>query len=116
MAEVIRIVQGQNTSVLQENQNLRDDNLHLRNDIQRLQNELHNLRLQQPPTGQAPPPQSQVAAPPPPQAYQTDPYANRRELPPIRGLNGTMPNGPESMTGVQYEAPRMNGYRPAERY
>ncbi|KAF9876489.1 helix-loop-helix DNA-binding domain-containing protein [Colletotrichum karsti] len=113
MAELIRIVQGQNTSVVQENEGLRQDNHNLRVDIQRLQNELHNLRLQQSPTGQAPPPQVQVAPPPPQQAsYQTDPYANRRELPPIRGLNGAMPNGPESMTGVQYEAPRMNGYRP----
>lgn len=115
MAEVMRIVQSQNTTLAQENDGLRQDNHSLRVDIQRLQNELHNMRLQQSPTGQAPA-QSQVApAPPPPAAYQTDPYANRRELPPIRGLNGAIPNGPDSMTGVQYDAPRMNGYRP-ERY
>lgn len=113
MADVMRMVQSQNTTLAQENDGLRQDNHNLRVDIQRLQNELHNTRLQQSPTGQAPP-QSQV---PPPQAvgYQADPYAARRELPPIRGLNGNMPNGPDSMTGVQYEAPRVNGYRP-ERY
>ncbi|EFQ28909.1 helix-loop-helix DNA-binding domain-containing protein [Colletotrichum graminicola M1.001] len=115
MAEVMRIVQSQNTTLAQENDGLRQDNHNLRVDIQRMQNELHSLRLQQSPTGQAPA-QSQAAPPPPPSAaYQTDPYASRRELPPIRGLNGNMPNGPDSMTGVQYEAPRVNGYR-AERY
>lgn len=117
MAEVMRIVQSQNTTLAQENDGLRQDNHNLRIDIQRLQSELHNTRLQQPPAGQASA-QSQAAPPAPPPAaaaYQTDPYANRRELPPIRGLNGNMPNGPDSMTGVQYEAPRINGYRP-ERY
>ncbi|TDZ53538.1 RNA-binding protein CP31B [Colletotrichum trifolii] len=115
MADMVRMVQTQNTSLAQENDGLRQDSHNLRVDIQRLQNELHNARSQQSTTGQAPP-QAQVAPPPPPQAaYQLDPYANRRELPPIRGLNGSMANGPDSMTGVQYEAPRMNGYRPGER-
>ncbi|KAI3528071.1 helix-loop-helix DNA-binding domain-containing protein [Colletotrichum abscissum] len=109
MADVMRMVQSQNTTLAQENDGLRQDNHNLRVDIQRLQNELHNTRLQQSPTGQAPP-QSQVP-PPPAVGYQADPYAARRELPPIRGLNGNMPN-PDSMTGVQYEAPRVNGYRP----
>lgn len=51
-----------------------------------------------------------------------DPYArpapNRPELPPLRALSGGLPNGnPESMTGVQYEQPRVNGYsRPPERF
>lgn len=110
MSDVVRMVTNQNTSLAQENDGLRQDNQHLRVDIQRLQNELQHLRGQQPSSGQAPV-QAQVAPPPPPQvAYQTDPYA-RRELPPIRAI----PNGPDSMTGVQYEPPRMNGYRP-ERY
>ncbi|KAK2043005.1 hypothetical protein LZ31DRAFT_595998 [Colletotrichum somersetense] len=110
MAEVMRIVQSQNTTLAQENDGLRQDNHNLRVDIQRMQNELHSMRLQLSPTGQAPA-QSQAAPPPPPAAgYQTDPYASRRELPPIRGLNGNIPNGPDSMTGVQYEAPRVNGH------
>ncbi|KAF4829402.1 28 kDa ribonucleoprotein [Colletotrichum tropicale] len=114
MADVIRIVQGQNNTVMQENDAMRQDNHNLRVDIQRLQGELHNLRMQQAPTGQAPP-QAQIPPPPQQAPYQTDPYTSRRELPPIRGLNGAIPNGPDSMTGVQYEAPRVNGgYRPAE--
>ncbi|KAL2146280.1 hypothetical protein VTI28DRAFT_4576 [Corynascus sepedonium] len=58
----------------------------------------------------------------------TDPYAQDQygrprppELPPLRSLQsptGPPPpppsQGPESMTGVQYEPPRANGYRPAE--
>ncbi|EAQ89272.1 hypothetical protein CHGG_05891 [Chaetomium globosum CBS 148.51] len=40
----------------------------------------------------------------------------RPELPPLRSLQSPTgpPQGPESMTGVQYEPPRVNGYRPAE--
>lgn len=66
--------------------------------------------------------QQQAAAPPPPPqpsqnsqpaSYGSDPYAtaSRTELPPLRSLH----NGPDSMTGVQYDAPRVNGYR-QERY
>lgn len=46
-----------------------------------------------------------------------DPYArgaSRPELPPLRSLSSGIANGPESMTGVQYEQPRVNGFRPAE--
>lgn len=62
-----------------------------------------------PPPPQAPPPQSA--------AYPADSYVNggRPELPPIRSISNGVPNGPESMTGVQYEDPRVNGYR-QERY
>lgn len=62
----------------------------------------------------------------PPQGV-ADPYAAdqfgrgqppRPELPPLRSLQGgtAPPPGPESMTGVQYEQPRANGYRPPERF
>ncbi len=58
------------------------------------------------------------AGPVPPQA--ADPYARpapRPELPPLRALSGGLPNGPESMTGVQYEQPRLSGsYRLPERF
>lgn len=49
--------------------------------------------------------------------YPSDPYTNgnRTELPPLRSISNSIPNAPESMTGVQYEAARTNGYRP-ERY
>jgi hypothetical protein len=49
--------------------------------------------------------------------YAQDQYGRPRppELPPLRSLQSpTGPPGPESMTGVQYEPPRVNGYRPAE--
>ncbi|KAI0136662.1 putative HLH transcription factor [Xylariales sp. AK1849] len=47
--------------------------------------------------------------------YGQDAYgrgaAPRPELPPLRSLSGNLPNGPDSMTGVQYEGQRPNGYR-----
>ncbi|KAL7944773.1 hypothetical protein V8C42DRAFT_80946 [Trichoderma barbatum] len=62
---------------------------------------------------QAPPPGPAGQAAP----YSSDPYASapRTELPPLRSISNGIPNGPDSMTGVQYEAPRTNGYR-QERY
>ncbi|KAK4240620.1 hypothetical protein C8A03DRAFT_41834 [Achaetomium macrosporum] len=56
-------------------------------------------------------------APRPADPYGPDQYARSRppELPPLRSLqSATVPTGPESMTGVQYEPPRVNGYRPGE--
>ncbi|KAK4127149.1 hypothetical protein N657DRAFT_564683 [Parathielavia appendiculata] len=49
--------------------------------------------------------------------YAQEQYGRPRppELPPLRSLQSpTGHTGPESMTGVQYEPPRVNGYRPAE--
>lgn len=61
---------------------------------------------QQAPQGPAQPPAQQ--APYPSESYG----GNRTELPPLRSISG-----PDSMTGVQYEAPRTNGYRgPEARY
>ncbi|KAL9947494.1 hypothetical protein D7B24_000014 [Verticillium nonalfalfae] len=97
MADAVRVMQNQNASIASENDQLRREN--------------HALMLQL--RGQPP----QQAPPPPPAAsYASDPYAHRPELPPLRALNGGPPSGPESMTGVQYDAPRAGGYRPAERY
>jgi len=62
--------------------------------------------------GAAPPP-------PPPAAPQfSDPFPSsaRTELPPLRSLGGAMSGGPESMTGVQYDPPRVNGYRDGGRF
>ncbi len=63
---------------------------------------------------------SHAAQPHPP----ADPYAHERyaagptrppELPPLRSLQSPAgPSGPEAMTGVQYDTPRVNGYRPSE--
>lgn len=57
--------------------------------------------------------QSQAVADP----YASDPYGrnSRPELPPLRALSGNVSAQPDSMTGVQYDAQRTNGYRP-ERY
>ena len=49
-----------------------------------------------------------------PESYPQDPYGRqpqRPELPPLRSLSGNLPNGPDSMTGVQYEEQRPNGFR-----
>lgn len=50
-------------------------------------------------------------------SYASDPYggSNRTELPPLRSISNSIPSGPDSMTGVQYEGPRVNGFR-SERY
>ena len=88
-----------------------------------LRRELHGQRMEGPHAAphapQGPPPPPPPPAPPSTQgaSYGADPYgnANRTELPPLRSISGSIPNGPDSMTGVQYEAPRVNGYR-AERY
>ncbi|OAQ81671.1 HLH transcription factor (Hpa3) [Purpureocillium lilacinum] len=88
-------------------------------EIEMLRRELHGVRME----GAHPPSHAQQGPPPsqPPSSqggsYAPDPYANanRTELPPLRSISNSIPNGPDSMTGVQYEAPRVNGYRP-ERY
>jgi hypothetical protein len=70
-------------------------------------------------SGPSVPPAHQASYPPPAQPA-TDPYTKasvRPELPPLRSLGGSMPNGPESMTGIQYEGgppPAGNGYRPGQ--
>lgn len=107
----------------------------MRREIQALR--LENARFREsashggvPPPSQPPPPASSAGGhsaqhhhhhqqpPPPPQTSATtfsDPFASgpRTELPPLRslGAGGSLQGAPESMTGVQYEAPRSNGYR-----
>jgi hypothetical protein len=113
MAELIRILQTQNGTVMHENDALRRENHNMRVDISRLQSDIHSMRLQQSPTTQQPP--SSQPAPPAPYPPEQYPAASRPELPPLRSLGGQAPPGPDSMTGVQYEAPRVNGFR-SERY
>lgn len=77
-------------------------------EIEMLKRELHER------THRAPPPPHQ---PMPPDPYAQDQYNRPRppELPPLRSLQSSAaPVGPESMTGVQYDGPRVNGYRPPE--
>ena len=82
----------------------------LRREIQAIRMENQQLRSDlssvsaNPAAGHQPPPQSLA-----------DPYARpapRPELPPLRALSGGLPNGPESMTGVQYDPPRPTDFRP----
>lgn len=86
---------------------LRREMQSLRMENQQLRSELTTISTNQP-GGHQVPPQSLA-----------DPYARaaaRPELPPLRALSGGLPNGPESMAGVQYEQPRPNGFRPPERF
>jgi hypothetical protein len=92
------------------------DNEMLRRELQGIQMERHSQymgSMDRQQGQQAPPPGHASQAAP----YSSDPYASapRTELPPLRSISNGIPNGPDSMTGVQYEAPRSNGYR-QERY
>ncbi|TQV95749.1 hypothetical protein V2A60_000927 [Cordyceps javanica] len=91
-------------------------------DIESLRRELQSVKMELAQArGEAQPPapsQSQNHAAPahafPPEHYQSTPSGT--ELPPLRSINNGMPNGPDSMTGVQYDGPRTNGYHRNERY
>ncbi|VUC22423.1 unnamed protein product [Clonostachys rosea] len=108
--ECIKTLQARCHSVMSENEMLR--------------RELQSMRVgggqYRPDTAQ---PQQMPPAAAPAQPSAQPPYvgehfagANRTELPPLRSISNGVPNGPDSMTGVQYEAPTgVNGYRP-ERY
>ncbi|KAM0254773.1 hypothetical protein ACHAQJ_006430 [Trichoderma viride] len=100
----IRALQSHYNTAMAENDMLRRELSGMRMESSQLLGELNRH--------QAPPP-GPVGQPP----YSSDPYANapRTELPPLRSISNGIPNNPDSMTGVQYEAPRTNGYR-SERY
>ncbi|KAI3323576.1 hypothetical protein HD806DRAFT_535404 [Xylariaceae sp. AK1471] len=85
----------------------------LRREMERLRMENNQLRNGAA-AGSGPANQPTPAQQPPADPYAQDPYgrASRPELPPLRALSGNLPNGPESMTGVQYEGQRPNGFRP----
>ncbi|KAH6604756.1 hlh transcription factor hpa3 [Trichoderma cornu-damae] len=104
-ADHIRVLQSHYSTAMAENDMLRRELAGLRMESSQLLGELN--RQQAPPPGPAGQPAS----------YTSDPYASapRTELPPLRSISNGIPNGPDSMTGVQYDAPRTNGYRP-ERY
>ncbi|RWA08843.1 hypothetical protein EKO27_g6247 [Xylaria grammica] len=84
----------------------------LRREMDRLRMENNQLRNGAA-SGPGPVTQSAPTQPPPADLYSQDPYArgSRPELPPLRALSNNLPNGPESMTGVQYEGQRPNGFR-----
>ncbi|KAI0506125.1 hypothetical protein F5B22DRAFT_625302 [Xylaria bambusicola] len=84
----------------------------LRREMERLRMENSQLRNSAT-TGPGPGNQPTPAPQPPSESYAQDPYGRgpRPELPPLRALNNNMPNGPESMTGVQYEGQRPPSFR-----
>lgn len=90
-------------------------NVNLMNELESLRRENHALLHQLKQGGPPPPPLQQAPPGPPPPAVGAygahDPYVHRTELPPLRTLNGGAPGAPDSMTGVQYDPPRANGYR-----
>lgn len=99
-----RLLQSHYNTAMADNEILRRELNALRMEGVQLRGDINSSSGHPPP----PPP-----AAPHPGSYPSDPYASstRPELPPIRSLN----NGPDSMTGVQYDTPRANGYR-QERY
>ncbi|TGJ85931.1 hypothetical protein E0Z10_g2806 [Xylaria hypoxylon] len=84
----------------------------LRREMDRLRVENNQLRNGAT-TVSGPVTQSTPTQQPPVDPYAQDPYGrgSRPELPPLRALSNNLPNGPESMTGVQYEGQRPNGFR-----
>ncbi|KAI1265905.1 putative HLH transcription factor [Xylariaceae sp. FL1019] len=89
-----------------------------RREADRLRLEVNQLRSGAPvPAGQGPTNQSVPPPQPPTDQYAQDPFGRsaRPELPPLRSLSNNMSNAPESMTGVQYDGQRVNGFR-SERY
>ncbi|KAI4869271.1 putative HLH transcription factor [Hypoxylon rubiginosum] len=86
----------------------------LRRELDRARMENAQLRGNVPgmPGGSGPP-NVPLASQPSSDHYATDPYGRpaRPELPPLRALSGNLPSAPESMTGVQYEGQRTNGFR-----
>ncbi|KAK8056026.1 helix-loop-helix DNA-binding domain-containing protein [Apiospora rasikravindrae] len=86
----------------------------LRREVERLQLENGQLRAANGQGGPAPASHAVSSQPPPadPYAQQAQYATSRPELPPLRTLGTTMSNGPDSMTGVQYEGQRPNGFRP----
>ncbi|KAK4117246.1 hypothetical protein N656DRAFT_23920 [Canariomyces notabilis] len=98
--DLIRHLQSHITT-LQSHINSQDEEIAaLKQDVQSLRSRMHMA------------PSQPVSDP-----YATDQYGRPRppNLPPLRTLpSPAAPAGPESMTGVQYEAARANAYRPTE--
>ncbi|KAM3562627.1 hypothetical protein ARSEF4850_002688 [Beauveria asiatica] len=108
----VRILQSHYNSAVSDNELLRRELQNVKMDLQNIKIELAQARGD----AHAPPSQSQSHTTPT-HAFPQEPYSsasNGAELPPLRSISNSMPNGPDSMTGVQYDGPRTNGYR--ERY
>ncbi|QUC18171.1 uncharacterized protein UV8b_02412 [Ustilaginoidea virens] len=103
----IRALQAHYNTAAAENEMLRRELQSMRMEGGQFRGEVNSANhAQQNAAVPAPPAAPQNSQP---ASYGGDPYANssRTELPPLRSIH----NGPESMTGVQYDAPRVNAYR-----
>ncbi|OTA97923.1 hypothetical protein M434DRAFT_91550 [Hypoxylon sp. CO27-5] len=100
-AETIKTLTGHCQNALQEVEMLRREVERMRMENAQLRGSLPSL----PPSQGAP--SAPIPSQPPADHYGQDPYRASRELPPLRALNA-----PDSMTGVQYESQRPNGFRP----
>ncbi|KAI2613886.1 uncharacterized protein GGS25DRAFT_24025 [Hypoxylon fragiforme] len=100
--DTIKNISGHYQNAMQESEMLRRELERMRMENAQLRGNLPALPPNQGPAN--PPIPSQPSGDP----YAQDPYgrAQRPELPPLRALNA-----PESMTGVQYEGQRPNGFR-----
>ncbi|RCI07846.1 hypothetical protein L249_5810 [Ophiocordyceps polyrhachis-furcata BCC 54312] len=115
MVEHIRLLQSHCNTTAAELDMLRRENHNLRMEAaghgQQGAQQQQQQQQQQPQQPHTQPQQSQQSSQP--ASYAGDPYssASRTELPPLRSISNSIPSGPDSMTGVQYEPPRVNGYR-----
>ncbi|KAI7919398.1 hypothetical protein M0657_003516 [Pyricularia oryzae] len=105
-ADTLRSLHQTNGSLHQELEAMRRDVMALRGENTQLRNELATASNSHHGVGGLPNLSSQNGG---------DGYGRatslRQELPPLRSLNNGMPGPPDTMTGVQYEQPRANGYR-----
>ena len=95
-------------------QNSAQESEMLRRELEQLRHENGQLRAASGQNGQGLASHAVPPQPPPadPYAQQAQYTTSRPELPPLRTLSNAMPIGPDSMTGVQYEGQRPNGFRP----
>lgn len=116
LQETIRSAQ-QHSAVISSDVSILKNEVHaLRMENQQLRADVNNMHqgngsVMGPGAGQQ---QSSVMSDP----FSRGQQAPRPELPPLRSLGSGIPQSapPESMTGVQYEQTRVNGFRPPDRY
>lgn len=101
--EHLRLLQSHYNTAASENEMLRRELQNMRMESAQLRGELSSSSTHPTPA----PPTTQ------PSQYASDSYtsSSRPELPPIRSLSNSIPNRPDSMTGVQYESAHVNGYQ-----
>lgn len=105
-ADTLRSIHQNNSSLHQELDAMRRDVMALRGENTQLRNELATVSNAHHGASSMPSLSSQTGG----DGYGRPPSL-RQELPPLRSLGNGIPGPPDTMTGVQYEQPRANGYR-----